>query len=102
MSTGWWSEPVRVSIDGSTAISVTNNQRAAELLLSNWPNSRRSFLARKAVLSAMENPDDPGTEYVARRAFEQAAEDAGYLLPPLPKSLAPEGFREPRWRKRKR
>lgn len=96
----WWSEPVRVSMNGRTAVNVTSNERAAELLLSDWPESDLSFVARKAVLRAMEHPD-LGTAYVARQAFTAAAEDAGFLLPGLPKSLADEGSKSHRWRKRK-
>ena len=100
MST-WWNEPVRVSVNGSTAINVTSSEKAAELLLGDWPESPRATFAREALVLALEKPDDPGTLYAAQRAFIRAADEAGFLLPDLPKSLAPEGFKPPRWRKRK-
>lgn len=44
----WWDKPVRISLDGRTAINVNSNEAAAELLLGAWPGrrSRRHLYAR--------------------------------------------------------
>lgn len=99
----WWQEPVRVSVNGSIAINVTSNERAAELLLHEWPaDSPRALQARKAVLRSMESPQDARALATARLAFERAAKDAGVLMPALPKSLAPPGFKAPQWRRKRK
>lgn len=104
MSNDWWNEPVRVAVSGGTAVNVSSNGQAAKMLLEQWPEEAGEKLlrARQTILRSMERPDDPGTLYAARMAFEAAAREAGMLLGERPKSIAPKGFKAPRWRGRKR
>ena len=104
MSIQWWNEPVRVTLDGRNTIFVTDNERAARLLLEEWPGERgaRHLRARTTILRSMERPNDPGTLYAARMAFEAAVDEAGMLMPEPVKSMASPEFRSPSWRKRKR
>ncbi len=104
MSIQWWSEPVRVSVDGRNTINVTDNERAARFLLEEWPGERgpRHLRARHTILRSMERPNDPGTLIAARMAFEAAVDEAGMLMPEPPKSMASPEFRSPSWRKQRR
>lgn len=97
MSMDWWSQPVRVAISGGTAVNVTSNGQAAKMLLEEWPEDAGEKLlrARQTILRSMERPDDPGTLYAARMAFEAAAREAGMLRDERPKSIAPKGFKSP-------
>jgi len=98
-----WHDAVRVSLNGSTTVSVDSNELAAEMLLDPlWPSGERSARAREAILRAMARADDPGPTIVAQRAFAAAAEDVGLLMPEPPKSLAPAGFKSPSWNRNKR
>ena len=80
-SGGWWDRPVRVMISNSTAYNVQTSERAAEILLFNWPRDtgEKHLRARQAIVRAMEHPEDPGPTIAARRAFEAAAREAGIL-----------------------
>ncbi len=104
MSIDWWSEPVRVAVSGGTAVNVSSNGEAAKMLLEEWPEEagEKHLRARQTILRSMNRPDDPGTLYAARMAFEAAAREAGILLGERPKSIAPKGFKAPRWRGRRR
>ena len=87
MSNQWWTQAVRVSLNGSTAINVNSNEQAGELLLGDWPDkgSASHLRAQEAVLRSMERPTDPGTLYASQRAFEAAARNADILLPEPPR-----------------
>ena len=100
----WWAEPVRVALGNSTAIIVDSNQRAAEMLLYEWPHEagERHARASSTLLRSMERPGDPGTLYAARQAFVAAAEEAQILLPEMPDTAAPAGTGTRHWRRRKR
>lgn len=104
MSNDWWSEPVRVAVSGGTAVNVSSNGEAARMLLEEWPEEAgdKHLRARQTILRSMDRPGDPGTLYAARMAFEAAAREAGMLREERPKSIAPKGFKPPRWRGRKR
>jgi hypothetical protein len=103
MSSEWWSEPVRVMVGNGTALNVSTNDQAASVLLREWPASEGARLvrAKKAVLRSMERPDDPGTRYSARRAFEAAAREAGILAAPHRTTVAAPGSKSPRWSKKR-
>lgn len=98
---GQFSPPVRVSIGkaGNIAHGVASPEKAAEILLEQWPApwGPKHLAARKAVLRAMESAYTTATLASARRAFSEAAEEAGILLPEPPPSLAPKSFRTPEW-----
>lgn len=104
MNTQWWSEPVRVSVDGKTTIIVTDNERAARFLLEEWPGERgaRHLRARETILRSMQRPEDPGPVLAAMMAFRATADEAGIVMPDPIKSMASPDFRSPSWRKRKR
>lgn len=82
MSSEWWSSPVRVMIGAGTTWSVDNNRRAAEMLMEEWPTEegRQYSLARRAVLKAMEHPEDRSAQISARIAFQAAAREADILV----------------------
>lgn len=98
--------PVRVATGkaGNIIMAVTDAEQAARLLLDeDWPAEQmahRQVAARKAVLAALERAQDPVRAERARKAFADAADHAGVLMPERPASLAPKGFKSPRWRKR--
>lgn len=98
---GQFSPPVRVSLGraGNVAHSVTSPEKAAEILLTDWPTNwtAKHLAARKAVLKAMESAYTAATLARARDAFAEAADEAGILLPEPPKSVARSGFRMPGW-----
>lgn len=77
---GWWDRPVRIE-RGNTGrpFNVSNNNRAAELLLNEWPTKPgpKHLAARKAVLKAMEKALDAQRQAAARQAFLDAAKEAG-------------------------
>lgn len=101
-------KPVRIATGpaGNVAIVVTDAMRAGEFLLGDdWPadkTARRQVAARKAVIAAIERADSRAAGEKARQAFERAADEAGVLMPDRPKSLAPKGFRSPRWKRPQR
>lgn len=99
-------KPVRVALGraGNITYNVTTPEQAAEKLLFEWPatTGEKHLAARKAVLKAMENAHDAMLRAKARAAFEEAADEAGILMPEPPKSLAPAGSKTPRWSKRRR
>ena len=102
---GQFSPPVRVSLGraGNVAHAVASPKKAAEILLTGWPTdwTAKHLAARKAVLKAMESAHTAAALARARKAFAEAADEAGILLPEPPKSLAREGFRTPDWNGRK-
>ncbi len=83
MVSGWWDRQVRVMIGSSTTHNVTRPSRAADLLLHDWPEFYGPAYerAKVAILKAMENPDDARLNVASRLAFEEAAREAGILVP---------------------
>ena len=102
----FFSPPVRVALGraGNVTHAVTTPERAAEILLNEWPGGAgaKNVAARKAVLHALMNMKDAMATAKARKAFEAAAEEAGILMPPTPTSLASKSFRTPDWNRPKR
>ncbi|APH74168.1 DUF982 domain-containing protein [Aquibium oceanicum] len=92
----------RVSLGraGNLAHAVTSPEKAAEILATDWPTNwtAKHLSVRKAVLKAMESAY---TVTTARKAFAEAADEAGILLPEPPKSVAREGFKSPAWTRSK-
>lgn len=82
MVSGWWDRQVRVMIGSSTTHNVTRPNRAADLLLNEWPDEGGPAYrkAKEAVLRAMEDPDDASLNVASRLAFEEAAREAGILV----------------------
>lgn len=78
-------KPVTVALGPSGSISqrVDDPMKAGEVLLDakTWqaPNTAKHKAARKAVLKALENAHDAMLAAKARKAFEQAAVEAGLL-----------------------
>lgn len=103
---GQFSTPVRVSLGraGNVAHAITSPEKAAEILLTDWPTSwtAKHLAARKAVLKAMESAYTTATLARARNAFAEAADEAGILLPESPKSIARGGFKTPDWNRPQR
>jgi len=83
---------------------VSTPERAAEVLLQEWPTEGGSkhLAARKAVLNALEAARDARASQRARKAFEAAADEAGMLMPEPPMSIAKAGFKTPDWNRPKR
>jgi len=80
---GWWDKPVRIERpDTGRPFNVSNNNRAAELLLNEWPAEPgpKHLAARRAVLKAMEQALDARRQAVARKAFHEAAKEAGIAM----------------------
>ena len=98
--------PVRVALGmaGNITQVVTSPERAAEILLGDWPadGGRKHLAARKALLKALEAARDAKADSAASKAFAAAAEEAGILMPEPPSSLAPSTFRTPKWNRPKR
>lgn len=101
-----FSPPVRVTLSkaGNVTHVVTSAERAADILLNDWPSEggRKHLAARKAVLRALEAAGDAKAASDARKAFTAAAEEAGILMPEPPKSVARAGFKSPDWHSPKR
>lgn len=83
MVSGWWDRQVRVMIGSSTTHNVTRPSHAAELLLNDWPDERGPAYrkAKAAVLEAMQDPESDSLMMASRLAFEEAAREAGILVP---------------------
>ncbi len=83
-SRGWWDKGVRVILrDAGTQTVVNNSQQAAEVLLYRWPERKagpKHLEARRSVMKAMENALDRQRQADARKAFEEAASEAGISL----------------------
>lgn len=80
---GWWDKPVRIERpDTGRPFNVSNNNRAADLLLHQWPTEPgpKHLAARKAVLKAMESALDAARQAKAREAFREAAIEAGIAM----------------------
>ena len=94
-----FSPPVRLALSraGNVAHAVTSPEKAAEILLTDWPTNwtPKHLAARKAVLKAMESAYTAASIARARKAFAEAADEAGILLSEPPKSVAREGFKSP-------
>lgn len=78
---GWWDKPVRIERpDTGRPFGVSNNNRAAELLLNEWPTEPgpKHLAARKAVLKAMEKALDAKRQAAKMSAdrFDLAEADA--------------------------
>ena len=101
-----FSPPVRVVLSkaGNVTHAVTSAERAAQILLNEWPAQpgNKHPVARKAVLKALEAARDAKAAQEARTAFEAAAEEAGILMPAPPTSIARAGFKPPRRTRAKR
>lgn len=82
MVSGWWDRPVKVLVDSNTTHHVTRPNRAADLLLHDWPEfySPAYERAKVAILKAMEEPEDADLNEASRLAFEEAAREAGILV----------------------
>lgn len=81
---GWWDEPVPVALRGVAAITKVNNTRqAADVLINKWPTAPgpKHLAARKAVLRAMKSALDAKQQAEARKAFAEAAKEAGIDVP---------------------
>lgn len=76
----------RHAVDLCSIVFLERN-RAADLLLNEWPDESGSAYrkAKEAVLRAMEYPDDNGLNAASRLAFEEAAREAGILVPEPPR-----------------
>lgn len=77
--------PVRVTLGphGTVSYIVTSPREAAEKLLhDDWPanTGKRQMAARVALLEALENARDVTLAAKARKAFEDAADEAGILM----------------------
>lgn len=91
-------KPVHVMLKTGKTFVIERPLRAAEALLHEWPTQGGSkhLAARKAVLKALENAQDGMLAAKARRAFEDAAAEAGVLMPA---EVRPTGGRpSPKWR----
>jgi hypothetical protein len=99
----WWSKEIHVAISSGTSVVVNRTERAAELLLNEWPteDSPKQIGARRTLLQALEQPDDPDILLAAQLAFEAAAEEAGMLMDAPAKSLVAATFKAPGWKRRK-
>jgi hypothetical protein len=101
-----FSPPVRVALGklGNVTFMVSTPERAAEVLLQEWPTEGGSkhLAARKAVLKALEAARDARAAQRAREAFAAAADEAGILIPEPPKSIARPDFKTPDWNRPKR
>jgi hypothetical protein len=100
----WWPEEVHVAVSNGTSVVVRSTERAAELLLYEWPTeaTEKQRSAQRACLRALERPEDVGPVLSARMWFRAAAEEAGILMDAPPKSLAPTSFKTPSWRRGRR
>jgi len=101
-----FSPPVRVALGkaGNVTHAVTSPERAADILLNEWPAQPGSkhLAARKAVLKALEAARDAKAAQEARTAFEAAADEAGILMPTPPTSIARAGSKTPDWNRPRR
>lgn len=101
-----FSPPVRVALGKAANVThaVTRAERAAEILLNEWPASptKKQMDARRAVLHALMNMKDATAAAKAREAFAAAADEAGILMPAPPTSIARAGFKTPDWNRPKR
>ena len=77
----WWDEPVHVKLDGKYACDVERLEKAAEVLLDDWPLSDGpAYLhAKEAVTKALQDPASDSARSAARMAFVAAADEAGIL-----------------------
>lgn len=76
----WWSEPVPVRLKANQTFNVGDPEKAAEILLYDWPGDQgaaRHRAARRAVLKALENAADAKASMAARKAFAAAVAEAG-------------------------
>ena len=82
MISDWWDRPVRVRIGDSTTYNVERLDRAAEMLLNEWPEGHAVAFARaqEALLKAMEDRESESARAASRMAFEEAAREAGILV----------------------
>ena len=84
-----FSAPVHVALGraGNVIRVVQSPERAAEVLLHEWPAriTRKHVAAREAVLRALENAHDRRLTEEARKSFAEAAVDAGILHTPRTK-----------------
>lgn len=83
MVSGWWDRPVKVLVGSNTTHHITRPSAAADLLLHDWPEERGPAYrkAKEAVLKAMEDPESDSLMMASRLAFEEAAREAGILVP---------------------
>ena len=80
MAEAWWDKPVHVFTSDSTVVAVSRLSRAVDLLMNGWPGDGPAYLeARKAALAAHSKPNDKRAQVKARKAFEEAAREAGIL-----------------------
>lgn len=77
----WWDEPVRVVISGRRIRDVERLEKAAEMLLGEWPeqNGPAYINAKEALTKALQDPSSDSARAAARMAFAAAADEAGIL-----------------------
>jgi hypothetical protein len=77
----WWDEPVRVVISGRGIRDVERLEKAAEMLLGEWPeqNGPAYINAKEALTKALQDPSSDSARAAARMAFAAAADEAGIL-----------------------
>ncbi len=76
---GWWNRPVQV-VGKRATLNVAHVVRAGEYLLSEVPSSPKRRKAIEAALKARESAMAAKERAEARRAFVDAAREAGVLL----------------------
>jgi hypothetical protein len=79
---GWWSDSVPVRLSAGMTFNVTSPERAARILLTDWPgdpNTAKHRAARQALLKALEATGDQKRALAARKAFEAAVIEADAL-----------------------
>ena len=77
----WWDEPVRVVISDRGIRNVERLEKAAELLLGEWPeqNGPAYINAKEALTKALQDPSSDSARAAARMAFAAAVDEAGIL-----------------------
>ncbi|MBX9452267.1 MAG: DUF982 domain-containing protein [Neoaquamicrobium sediminum] len=77
----WWDEPVRVVISDRGIRDVERLEKAAEMLLAEWPeqNGPAYINAKEALTKALQDPSSDSARAAARMAFAAAADEAGIL-----------------------
>ena len=77
----WWDEPVRVLISDGGIRDVERLEKAAEMLLGEWPeqNGPAYANAKEALAKALQDPSSDSARAAARMAFAAAADEAGIL-----------------------
>lgn len=104
MGTGTFDRPVGVAVDprGNVTEHVTRTERAAEILLYEWPGdpgAKKHLAARKACIAVLEGLKEARA---ARLAFEAAAKEADVFRESGRRPVVLKSEGPPLWRNRKR